>query len=144
MSTTATRNAAAAKTLIAALTPARNDLRDTLNSIGQAWREEVRAQIHPNLRQQVSWHMDSDTTGHLELSAIAFFQDHGTKPHRIAAKNGSHLHFYWEKKGRWAHPREVRHPGQKPKHFVSEAFYSYRVNRALALAPTNVTIRTGP
>jgi hypothetical protein len=141
---TASKNAAAATALLAALTPTRTEVREALESIGTAWRDEVREQIHPHLAKHVNWRMDSDTTGHLELSAIAFFQEAGTKPHSITAVNAPMLRFFWKRKNIPMRIKTVQHPGQKPKHFVREAFYSYKVNRAIALAPAHLTITTSP
>jgi hypothetical protein len=55
----------------------------------------------------------------LDYAAAA---EKGARPHTIRARRpGRLLHFYWDKKGRWVHARQVNHPGQKGKRYLLDA-----------------------
>jgi len=46
---------------------------------------------------------------------------HGTRPHIIRPRNyGGKLVFYWRKTGQVEHFDYVRHPGMKPKRFLTD------------------------
>lgn len=46
------------------------------------------------------------------------FVDQGTKPHKITAKGGGYLTFFWPKVGRIVHFKSVSHPGNKAYGFL--------------------------
>jgi len=51
----------------------------------------------------------------------SLFVDQGAKPHKIEAKNASHLTFFWPKVGHVVHFKSVNHPGNKPYKFLERA-----------------------
>ncbi len=52
---------------------------------------------------------------------IFLFQDGGTKPHKIRAKRGRNLHFFWARRGRFVTTPEVNHPGTKAANWTKKA-----------------------
>lgn len=47
--------------------------------------------------------------------------DKGAAPHEIKARRKPYLVFYWAKMSRWVRVKSVRHPGNKPYKFLSNA-----------------------
>lgn len=52
---------------------------------------------------------------------IAAWHHEGTQPHRIRARRGSRLVFYWRKVGKVVGFAYVNHPGTKPNRFLTNA-----------------------
>ena len=48
----------------------------------------------------------------------ALFMEEGTRPHKISAKGGGYLKFFWPKVGKVVYFHSVNHPGTKPYHFL--------------------------
>ena len=46
------------------------------------------------------------------------FMEQGTRPHKIHAKGGGYLVFFWPKVGHMVYFKSVNHPGTKPYHFL--------------------------
>lgn len=79
--------------------------------------------------------------GSLTTSApYAVYVDSGTRPHKINAKPGGMLKFYWPKVGAWVAFKSVNHPGFKGAGFTAEAIQRFgqgvtiEVEKALAKA----------
>lgn len=60
------------------------------------------------------------------------YPNYGVGPHRISAKRGKRLKFWWDKVGGWVYPRSVSHPGQKAQDFHS-LVYAKVYNQAVEL-----------
>lgn len=58
-------------------------------------------------------------------NAIAYLHHEGTRPHAIAARNGTFLRF--SAKGRVVYDRTVMHPGTKPNRFLTDNIYLARL-----------------
>ncbi len=52
-------------------------------------------------------------------SKLAFWMEHGTRPHFIRPKMGEFLRFFWPKVGHVVFARLVLHPGTRPYTFMS-------------------------
>jgi hypothetical protein len=48
------------------------------------------------------------------------FMEQGTKPHKIKAKGGGYLAFFWPKVGKMVYFRSVNHPGTRPYRFLTK------------------------
>jgi hypothetical protein len=46
------------------------------------------------------------------------FMEQGTRPHKISAKAGGFLVFFWPKVGHMVYFKSVNHPGTRPYHFL--------------------------
>jgi hypothetical protein len=82
-----------------------------------------------------AWHGELKTT-----APYAAYVDSGTKPHKITAKGGGLLRFFWPKVGAWVAFKSVNHPGFKGAGFTAAAIQKFgqsvslEVERALSAA----------
>ena len=71
-------------------------------------------------RAEMTW------TGDPKAAMVPVVLETGAKPHVIAAKNVSALHFFWGAVGGWVFFKQVNHPGFPGIHYMQRAFDSMR------------------
>lgn len=132
------------RSLARKLVPTEADTRAAMQEIGETWAEEVKKRLPPSLRAGVRWEQQNAKKGTLVIPMVAFYRDKGTKPHIIRPRNKKALAFAWghpnaphaKSSGGKVGPARyvfgsVRHPGQKAKPFLDEAWESPRVQAAI-------------
>lgn len=123
---------------------------EALREMGRVTAERISRRYYVNrtgkLTNSIEHHSTGDLSWRVKASApYAHFVDVGTKPHRIVAKRGKVLAFYWGKMGEWVFFRGVNHPGTKATNFsIHEAWnIASELPRLAGLAVSQSVSNTG-